>query len=283
MEIDLEFLNHLKRLSVILNKNVTTSFIGERQSPAIGRGLIFKDHAPYTPGDDFRTIDWRVYARTDKLFVKRYEEERNLTIHILLDLSASMDYGKGIKKSNYAAMVAIGFAFMALSKNERFVLSTFSDRLDLFKPKKGRKQLMDIVDFLNSRKPSGKTDIAKALVEYRKKVTSKSLIIVISDFLYDAEELTHGLYAYKDHTIKLIQVLDKEELDLNLEGDFRLQDLETNTIMKTFISPFLKKKYGQEMQNHIANIQRVADSVRAKFHTANTSTPVFETFYTILS
>ncbi|MBT3406792.1 DUF58 domain-containing protein [Candidatus Woesearchaeota archaeon] len=282
MEIDLEFLNHLKRLSVILNKNVTTSFIGERQSPAIGRGLIFKDHAPYTPGDDFRTIDWRVYARTDKLFVKRYEEERNLTIHILLDLSASMDYGKSVKKSNYAAMVAIGFAFMALSKNERFVLSTFSDRLDLFKPKKGRKQLMDMVSFLNSRKPSGKTDIAKALVEYRKKVTSKSLIVVISDFLYDAEELTHGLYAYKDHTIKLVQVLDKEELDLNLEGDFRLQDLETNTIMKTFISPFLKKKYGQEMQNHIANIQRVADSVRAKFHTANTSTPVFETFYNIL-
>ena len=152
-----EFLHQLERLSLIINKRITSNYIGEREAAATGRGLIFKDHVIYSPGEDFRTIDWRVYGRTDKLFVKRYEEERNLVVHVVLDYSGSMSFGSGrISKADFAGMIGLGFAFLALKNNERFVLSTFSDNLEVFKPKKGRSQLANVVHYLNNKKPKAR-------------------------------------------------------------------------------------------------------------------------------
>jgi uncharacterized protein (DUF58 family) len=280
--IDLEFLQHLKRLSLLLNKKVTSNYVGERASPAAGRGLVLKDHIPYTWGDDFRSIDWRIFARTDKLFVKRYEEERNLTLHIIQDMSASMDYGDGKKKSDYASMIGIGFAFMALRNNERFVLSTFSEKLEIFKPKKGAKQLASITQYLNHKRPKGMTKFSESLEKYKKHIDSRSLIIIISDFLYEPEDLRKGLARYKDNMIKLIQVLDRTEMDLNFEGDFMLEDLETHDKMKTYISPLLKKKYSDQLSDHIANVKRVAAEVKAEFYTVSTGTPIFDTMFRLL-
>ena len=97
--IDLSFLRQLDKLSLIINKRITSNFAGEHQTNVAGRGMIFKDHSIYTPGDDFRSIDWKVFARTDKLFVKSYEEERNLIVHIVVDFSGSMGFGLGKKKN----------------------------------------------------------------------------------------------------------------------------------------------------------------------------------------
>jgi uncharacterized protein (DUF58 family) len=101
--IDQEFLHQLDRFALIINKRITSNYIGERFSQATGRGLIFKDHTIYTPGEDFRSIDWRVFGRTDKLYIKRYEEERNLAVHIILDFSASMGFGTTMTKAEFAS------------------------------------------------------------------------------------------------------------------------------------------------------------------------------------
>ena len=279
--IDTSFLSHLDRFALILNKRVTSSYVGTRASTMIGRGLIFKDHQIYSPGDDYRSIDWRVYARSDDLFIKRYEEERNLTIHIIIDFSASMGFGERKKKNEFASQIAIGFAYMALKNNERFVISTFSDSLHLFKPRKGRKQLAQIVEYLNKLKPQGTSLLQDSLHRYKNMIGSKSMIIIISDFLYDVEEVKKALGRYKNHEIKLIQVLDKQEANLTLNGDFRLRDLESNQMMRTFISPLLRKKYHTLLSEHQAKLQRVADELTARFYAVSTDMPVFDAFYKI--
>ena len=128
--------NNWTAVLLVINKKITSSFVGERRSESAGSGLIFKDHSPYVFGDDFKHIDWKVYAKTDKLFVKRYEEDRNLTVHIVIDFSGSMDFGSKVKKFEYASMIGLGFAHIALRNNEKFVLTTFDDKLDFFRAKK---------------------------------------------------------------------------------------------------------------------------------------------------
>ncbi|MCX6708980.1 MAG: DUF58 domain-containing protein [Candidatus Woesearchaeota archaeon] len=280
--INTEFLHQLDRFSLIINKRITSNYIGERFSRATGRGLIFKDHAIYAPGEDFRSVDWRVFGRTDKLYVKRYEEERNLTVHVILDSSASMNFGSTITKADFAGMIGIGFAYLALKNNESFVLSTFSDALEVFRPKKGRAQLASMVEYLNSRKPKGLTKLDQSLAGYKKLIGSKSYVVIISDFLYPIEEIKKALYFFKNHKLVLIQVLDKVERNLNLEGDFRLKDLETNEVLRTYLNPFARQQYEGMLEEHNGRIQQACTEVNAQFYSSNTGQSVFDVFYDVL-
>lgn len=285
--IDLAFLHQLDRFSLLINKRVTSNYVGERRTVVPGAGLIFRDHHPYTPGDDFRAIDWKVFARTDRLYVKRYESERNLTVHIILDYSASMDFGSTkTSKGDYGAMVGIGYAYMAMKNNERFVLSTFAEKLELFKPRKGRKQLAGIVHHLNDKKAVGETNLEVSLSRYKKLINSKSMIIIISDFLYDPKEIRNGLarlFSNYKHDVRLVQVLDKLEVDLQgLEGDYKITDSESSTTMRTYISPLLRRQYIKRLTEHNADIKKVAEEFGAKYYTFSTNTPVFDAFHTMM-
>lgn len=280
--ITTDFLSQLDRFSLIINKRITSNYVGERESTATGRGLIFKDHVIYTPGEDFRTIDWKLYGRTDKLFVKRYEEERNLTVHIVLDYSASMNFGTGITKAEYAAKIGVGFAYLALKNNERFVLSTFSDELEVFKPRKGRAQLAKLIAYLNKNKPKGSATLDKSLKNYKKLISTKSYVVIISDFLYPVEQIEASLHALKDHKVLLIQVLDKVERELNLQGDFKLKDLETKSTVRTYINPFSRKKYKDQLAEHNAKIIETCQRTGASFYSADTGQNIFDVFYDVL-
>lgn len=281
--IDVSFLKQLERFSVILNKRVTSSYVGERKSVSGGQGLVIKDFIQYVFGDDFRRIDWKVYARSDKLFIRRFEEERNLTIHIIVDFSASMGFGKKPNKAEYASMLGVGFSYLAMKNNERFMLSTFADKLDLFRPRKGKKQLAAIVDYLNDKKPKGITELSKSLADYHKRINSKSYIVIISDFLYDPDQIKKVLARFKGHHICLVQVLDEIEMKLNLEGDFRLVDSETKKAMKVYLSPYLRKKYGEMLTSHRGQLEQVAKEARAEFYVTCTKDPIFDTFFRLLS
>ena len=105
-----DFLKQLDKFHLVIKKKITSSFVGERRAQVTGSGLIFSDYANYSQGDDFKHIDWKAYAKTEKLYVKRYEEDRNLTVHTVLDFSGSMDFGTKIKKYEYASMIALGFS-----------------------------------------------------------------------------------------------------------------------------------------------------------------------------
>lgn len=282
MTIDTGFLSQLDKFSLVVHKRVTSNYRGPRRSIALGRGLIFKEHRIYAPGDDIRSIDWKVFARTDDLYVKTYEEERSLNVHIIVDYSASMNFGKAITKFDYSAMLGVGFAYLAMKENEKFQFSTFSDELSVFQPKRGMGQLMAMVEHLNSIKTKGHSKIKEAIQQYKKLIGSRAMIVLISDFLMPIEEINEALYLFGDHAIKIVQVLDPVEKELKLQGDFKLKDSETGVKMHTHISPRLRMQYQKMLEDHSAKIEETCNKLGMKFHQITTDTPIFDAFYTIL-
>ena len=267
--ISTEFLDQLTKFHLIVSKRVTSQYAGPRKSIAMGKGIIFKDHRIYAPGDDFRAIDWRVYARTDDLYVKNYEEERNLAVHIIVDSSGSMDYGKPRSKFDYASMLGVGFAYLALKDNEKFQFSTFADDLSIYQPRRGMGQLAAMVEYLNSSKPKGKSNFLDMLTKYRKVIRSKSMLILVSDFLYSIEEIRSGIRLLGDNEVRVIQVLDPVERNLNLRGDFRLRDS-------------LKANYQEMMDHHTAMIDDICTKLGYRFHSITTDSSLFDAFYAIV-
>ena len=283
MVIQTDFLRQLNKFNLVIHKRVASSFTGERRADYTGSGLIFKDYSNYAPGDDFKHIDWTVYGKTEKLYVKRYEEDRNLTVHILLDISGSMNFGTKIKKYEFASMIALGFSYIAMKNNEKFVLSTFDDKLEFFKPKKGGRQLAAILDYLNKKTAKGVSSFEQSLISYKKLVNSRAMIVIISDFFYDIEQIRTILHKYKNNKIKLIQVLDLVERKMNLEGEYNLVDLENDNKMHTYIDPLVRQEYLKKLEEHNAKIISVCAEIKADFYSVDNSENIFDIFYRILN
>ncbi|MBI2130327.1 DUF58 domain-containing protein [Candidatus Woesearchaeota archaeon] len=159
--INANFLDQLSRFHLVISKRVTSTLAGPRKSLSAGRGLTFKDYRIYAPGDDIRLIDWKVFARTDHLYIKSYEEEKNLTVHIIMDASASMGFGKPVSKFDYAAMIGVGFGYLALRDNEKFMFSTFSEGLEIFQPRRGMSQLAHMIEHINGIKLKGFSKVTR--------------------------------------------------------------------------------------------------------------------------
>ncbi len=281
--INTQFLDQLTRFNLVVNKRVTSTISGPRKSVAAGHGLTFKDYRIYAPGDDIRLIDWKVYARTDNLYLKVHEEERNLTVHIIIDKSASMDFGKPISKFDYASMIGVGFAYLALRENEKFQFSTFADSLEIFQPKRGMSHLAAMVQHLNSIKPKGYSKILDTIRQYKKVIGSKSMLVIASDFLVNIEEIREAFYMLGNNEIKIIQVLDRAEKELKMEGDMKLIDSETRGMLRTFISPRMRMDYQQQLDAHCAKIEEACNKLGVQYNLAVTDTPIFDTFYKILN
>ncbi|MBU90558.1 DUF58 domain-containing protein [Candidatus Woesearchaeota archaeon] len=280
--INTDFLNQLDRFHLVVKKRVTSNYIGPRKSIAAGRGLTFKDHRIYSPGEDIRLIDWKVFARTDDLYIKTFEEERNLTAHIIMDASASMGFGKPISKFDYAAMLGVGFAYLAMRENEKFQFSTFAESLDVFQSRRGMSQLASMVFHLNNTKTQGLSKLLDAMVQYKKVIGSRSMLVLVSDFLVDIDEVTETLYTLGDHEIKVIQLLDPIEKNLKYSGDFKLVDSETQSRLRTYVSPRLRVEYQQMLDSHTAKIEETCNKLGIHFHQLTTDTPIFDAFYKVL-
>ena len=280
--IDTEFLSQLDKFDLVVHKRVTSNYTGPRKSIATGRGTMFKEHRIYAPGDDFKAIDWRIYARTDDLYIKTYEEERNLVVHIIVDYSASMNFGKPVSKFDYAAMLGVGFAYLAIKENEKFQFSTFAEDLSVFQPRRGMGHLAAMVDHLNSIKTKGFSNVKDALSQYKKLIGSRAMIILISDFLIPIEEIKEALYNLGKHEVKIIQVLDPIEKELRMLGDFKLRDSETGNVLRTYISPRLRQHYQNLLEQHSAQIEDICNKLGIDFYQITTDKSIFDAFYEIL-
>jgi uncharacterized protein (DUF58 family) len=230
-----------------------------------------------------KDIDWKAYARTEKLYVRQFEEEKTLTTHILLDASKSMDYPeKGTSKFEYAAMLAAGYAYMVTRYNDRFAISTFTQEVDINKPSRGRKNLLRTIDRLTELEISGSTSIEEAVLKYSRAIQSRSLVILISDFLQEPQAIETAVSRLSEHDLILIQVLDPTEKVLPLQGNSKLVDLETGEDIRTYVSENFKKRYLGKLDDHTARIKKACMKVGAEFYTFTTDTPVFDAFhYTI--
>ncbi len=284
--IDTAFLQELDHFSFMVRKRVSTIYAGQRRSLRQGRGIDVVDFREYYPGDDIKSIDWKLYSRTERLYVRRYEEEKNLTTHILVDASRSMDFGKP-RKFDYAAMIAAGFAYLVTKENERFALATYSDGLkSMLSPRRGRSHFLNAIAVLNGEQLEGRTNFAACAERYSKLIKTRSLAVVVSDFLEPLESIELGIakLASAYNELILVQVLDAQELSLRgVEGDVKLHDMETRRAMRTYLSPRSKEEYKQRLGEHVHGIRKLSREVDADFYAFTTATQVFQAFVEMMA
>jgi len=278
--IDTSFFKELDRFSFMVRKRVSTAYSGSRRSILKGRGMEPVSYREYTQGDDFKIIDWKVYGRTEKLYVKEFEEEKSLTTHILLDTSKSMDFRD---KFEYAAMLALGFAYLVTKDNEKFAVATFGEEINITRPKRGRRYLSQTIDLLNGTELVGKTHFDYCMEKYASVIKSRSLVIIISDFMAEVDAIRNAIFRLGDNELVLIQVLDPLESNLDLGGEAKLIDLETDARMDIYTSPKLRAEYQKRLNDHIAKIKETCLTVGADFHTVTTDKPVFDAIFEVVS
>lgn len=286
--IDPEFFEQLKRFSFLVKKKVSSAYAGGRKSKLHGHGIETIDYREYFPGDDIKAIDWKIYGRTERLHIRRFEEEKTLTTHILIDSSTSMDFSTyGImKKFEYGAMIAAGFMYMVVKENEKFGMATYTTELkDIIQPKKGMNHFFNAVGLLNNIELKGKTNLGICAEQYAKMIKTKPLIVVISDFLEPLPSIKEGIYrlAKSSNDIIVVHVVDPGELTLWVEGDIKLHDLESMAQKRLYISPNFKERYKERFEEHIFKIRECCDAVGAQFYSVRTDMPIFETFLDIIS
>ncbi|WP_136588955.1 DUF58 domain-containing protein [Salinigranum halophilum] len=280
MTIDPGFLDELDRFDSSMKRETTSQHQGEQESPDIGEGLTFSDYRRYAPGDDTRLIDWKLYARTEEYFIKQYEEERNLTVHVLVDSSSSMDFGAGDEhKFEYAAKLGLGFCYLTAQENNDFRFSVFGDdyeRLDTGRSNSG--ELLRVIDLLNEQELGGRTDFRNALESYTTSISSRSLVVVLSDFLGDLDDIEEGLAALARNELVTAQVLSPDELDPDVMGDTVFEEPETEQELRTYFGGRLAQQYRSRLDQFTGEVAERASDLRATHALVNTGEDFFDSF-----
>ena len=254
--LDPIFLHKLEQLELVSKKIFVGRMKGERRSKRRGSSVEFADHRNYSSGDDLRHIDWNVYGRLDKLFLKLFLEEEDLHVYTLLDTSLSMDFGEPTKL-HYGKQVAAALAFIGLVNNDRVLLDTFSTKLDGGMPSiRGRSQMYRIVHYLDSLKADGGSDLKAAAKAFAIKHTGKGIVVVISDFLDKRgyEDALRYLVA-RNMDIYVIHVLSQEEVEPDLAGDLRLVDSEDDDMAEITVSAPLLQRYKATLNAFVGGLK----------------------------
>jgi len=253
-----ELLAQIKNLQIQTKDLVEGIESGAYNSKFRGGGIEFSEVREYVPGDDVKRIDWNVSARHNSLFVKEFVEENELNIYLILDLSASNNFGFMKSKLDLSFEVAVSLMFLALKNNDKLGLGMFTDKLEKFIPsKKGKKQLLRIIKQLVEYKPkSKKTDIMKSLSTLNNKLKRKSVIYIISDFISDTYDRPLK-FLKLHHQVILINISDVREKQIPEIGYAYLEDVETgeqilvNTSNKDF-----QKQYREIRDEEINSNQK---------------------------
>ena len=280
MGLDADFLAELARLEATLRRETDSRRQGEQRSPNVGEGLTFSDYRRYTPGDDVRLIDWRVHARTDEYFIKQFEAERDLTVHLLVDASASMAYGEGdANKFEFAAKVALGFAYVAAAGHDTFRAAAINDGVErLDRRRSTRGEILRLLEVLSGIEPDGRTDFRAAIESYAGTITSRSLVVVVSDFLEDPDAIEDGLAALGDSDVLLVHTVAPEERDPEATGDTIFEDPETGATHRAYFAGSTVDAYRDRLQSHVDNVAALARTLRAEHVVVDTGSDFFETF-----
>lgn len=231
-----ELIQRIRRIEITTRRAVEDSLGGQYHSVFKGRGMDFSEVRAYAPGDEVRTIDWNVSARTGQLHVKRFVEERELTVMVLCDLSGSADFGSGARtKAEVAAEIAALLAFSAVQNGDRVGLALFTDGVERFvPPRKGRRHALRLVsEILQFRPRSRRTDLGGALEHLRRAMRRRTVAFVLSDFLDDEARFERPLrVAARKHDVVPIRIEDGLERTLPAVGLALLEDPETGRVVR---------------------------------------------------
>jgi uncharacterized protein (DUF58 family) len=271
----------LSRISTIelVAKTVVDGFVaGLHRSPYFGFSQEFAEYRPYVPGDDPRFVDWNVFARTERTYLKRYLGETNTALVILFDASNSMGFGSkpNVTKIEYARFLAASLAYMALHQHDAVSLILYDEKVRRYLPPSTRPgQLNGLLHAIEQAQPAAKTEVEQPFEHFRQFHTKRSLVAVISDFFFPPERLLKAVrpLCYHGNDIILFHVLDPGELHPRLGDSTLLEDMETGERME--VAPeYAETEYPRLIQSHIEEIRREARGNGADYLLLDTSRPL---------
>jgi uncharacterized protein (DUF58 family) len=276
---DPSFLKKLEQLTLVARQMFRGGDRGDRRSTAHGASVEFADFRPYVQGDDFRRIDWNAYAKFESLMLRLFVEEQELAVHLLLDCSASMDYGDPAK-FDYARRLAAALAYIALSNTDKVTFTTVAvdTEADTYLGSasgtmRGKAGILRLMETLENLKPVGKTDLNASLGRFALRTRRAGLVVVISDYLSEPgyEEGIKRL-KFNKHDVVMAQVLSPQELKPELMGDVRLVDAETEAGVEVSANRATLQAYAKRLGVFLAEVEGFARRHSCGYVLANTST-----------
>lgn len=224
--------DRIKNLELLARQVVEGFCSGQHRSPHKGYSVEFREHRPYVQGDEIRAIDWKVFGKTDRVYIREFEEETNLKSTLIVDASGSMNYAgtrSSQSKHQYALSLAAALAYLMIGQQDGVGLATFDVQVREFLPPRSRpKHLQAIFAALQRRQPGGETDLGQVLGGLAKKLHRRGLLVLISDCFADSNTLLRALahFRHAKHEVLVFQVLDPDEVDFPFTGRIRFRNLE---------------------------------------------------------
>ena len=253
-----ETIKRIDRLDLRAQHIVEGFMSGSHRSPYFGQSVEFLQHREYQLGDDLRHVDWQVWARQDRLYVKQFEEETNMRVQMLVDVSSSMQYGNGaFNKYEYAATIVTSLAYLVLKKHDAVGCVTFDEKIrENLATRSQHTQLNSIIACLENSKPADKTDLNQIFNVAAELFSRKGVVIVVSDLFGDTDATLKGLRMLRQrgHDVLLFHVLDDDELDFPFTGSSQFDDLESD-IQLNCNPKALRDGYLKEMNSFLETIK----------------------------
>ena len=278
--LDPAHLAALGNLEFVARSVVEGFLIGLHRSPHRGFSVEFAENRPYVPGDDVRHVDWRMYARSDRYYVKQYEEETNLRAYLAVDTSASMDWtsspGRLLSKLEYARLTAASLAYLLLRQGDSVGLLAFDDRIRVRVPPRGtRRHLGTLLASLGGLTGSGTTDARGAIREVALRMRRRGLVVVISDLLVEPAETLRALHflRHRGHEVLVFHLMDPGERDLPQAGDAVFFDPEDESEIRTD-SAGLRAEYMKAVEEAVRAWRLECRRMGADYHLFTTDTPL---------
>jgi uncharacterized protein (DUF58 family) len=281
-----EAVKRIARLELRARFIVEGFLSGMHRSPYFGQSIEFAQHREYVPGDDLRHVDWKVWARQDRLYVKQYEEETNLRCVLLCDVSKSMSYGRGaLNKYEYGCTLAATLAYLVLKQQDSVGALVFDDRVRARVPTKTRHDhIFSIVDGLAAVRPSDKTDLYGILQQAVDTFPRRSMMVLMSDLLVDREGLFRGIKLMRQHghDVLVLHILDDDELEFPFSGPSRFEGMETADMLNC--NPrALREGYLAALNSYLEEVRRKCAAHAVDYTLVRTSTPLDQPLVAFLS
>ncbi|HLG18278.1 MAG TPA: DUF58 domain-containing protein [Bdellovibrionota bacterium] len=273
-------------LQFFARRAVEGTLSGLHRSGLFGSSIEFAEHKLYSPGDDLRHVDWKVYARADKFYLKRFEEETNLRAYLALDASASMNFGSiGYTKFNYAVVLAATLAYLFIQQQDLVALMRFGEGEPLYLPPRGRMPHFQVLsEILEDSTPSGRFGLVEALGMLRERIHKKGMVIAISDFLTSVDRISQmaKIYRVGQHDVYWIQILDPAELEFPFSDWSRFRGLEGEPDIETDARQ-VKRSYQREVERWVGEIRDTALEHQIKYRTVRTNEPIAQILASLAS
>ncbi len=272
-----DFQRKLDYLAIVSRKVFAGRMRAERRTKKSGSGIEFADHRDYQPGDDFRYLDWNVYQRFERLLLRLYEEEEDLSIYLIVDASGSMAFGEG-EKLKYAKKVCAALAYVGLANLDRVSIVSTSDRVMERMPQtRGKARIFKVFRFLRELDPAGTTDLGDALKTFVAQNKRRGLAVLISD-LYDPQGFERGINVlrYNKFDPFVVHVTDKREAHPKLQGDVLLYDCETGDEREVTVTAKVLERFAEAHGKYLSEIEGFCATHQVPYIAADLSVPFDE-------